>query len=107
MKYIYRILAHDAENAIFQVKLSCLDTPNSGVVNMPYPTVNGEPTFSKSKVLEYVMTYFRTDLTNWEVKENNKDKYEEIQNEAEAMVGTSVSFDHSILDDSWLAEDIE
>ena len=107
MKYICRILSHNPEQATLQVKLSCVDTTNVGVVDMPYPHVNGIPTFSKAKVLEQVMINFHADLTNWEMKENNKARYEEIKDEAEDMIGTSISFDHTILDDAWFEDEVE
>tara|TARA_R110002153_G_scaffold39277_2_gene113268 strand:- start:5977 stop:6300 length:324 start_codon:yes stop_codon:yes gene_type:complete len=107
MKYIYHIIGHNAEQATLQVKLSCVDIPNVGLVDIPYPHINGIPTFSKAKVLEQVMIHFHADLTNWEMKENNKASYEEIKDEAEAMIGTSVSFDHTILDDGWFENEVE
>jgi hypothetical protein len=102
MKYIYRILSHNAEKATLQVKLSCLDMANVGVIDLPYPHVNGTPTFSEAKVHEQVMLHFHADLTNWEMNENNKARHEEIKVEADVLVGKAVSFDHSIEDFAWI-----
>jgi len=107
MKYIYRILSHNAENATLQVKLSCVDTPNVGVADIRYPVHMGVPVFTPEKLMEEVLIQFRADLDNWEMYENNKDKYAEIKSEADALVGKTQSFDHSIFDDGWFVDELE
>tara|TARA_R100001143_G_C3330179_1_gene119065 strand:- start:190 stop:513 length:324 start_codon:yes stop_codon:yes gene_type:complete len=107
MKYIYRILSHNAEEATLKVKLSCVDVTNSGVRDMFYPVHMGVPDLTPGKIMEKVLIEFRADLDNWEMHENNKDKYEEIKAEADALVGKTQSFDHSIMDDGWLIDELE
>tara|TARA_R100000306_G_scaffold14348_2_gene17571 strand:+ start:979 stop:1302 length:324 start_codon:yes stop_codon:yes gene_type:complete len=107
MKYIYRVLNHNAEQATLQVKLSCVDVTNSGVRDIPYPIHMGVPDLTPGKIMEQVLIHFRGELDNWEMLENNKDKYEEVKAEAEALIGKTQAFDHSILDDGWLIDELE
>ena len=107
MKYICRILSHNPEQATLKVKLSCVDTPNVGVADIRYPVHMGVPVFTPEKLMEEVLIQFRADLDNWEMYENNKDKYAEIKSEADALVDKTQSFDHSIFDDGWFVDELE
>ena len=107
MKYIYTILAHTPEDCTLQVKLSCVDTPHTGVVQMQYPTEQGIPVFSDARLLEDVIRYFRGDLNSWEIQENNKFDIAAITVEADAVVGKTQSFDHTLLEDDWLEDDLD
>tara|TARA_R100001443_G_C3260995_1_gene155601 strand:- start:263 stop:595 length:333 start_codon:yes stop_codon:yes gene_type:complete len=103
MKYIYNIEAHDSTNQRLQIKLSCVDKEGySGVVSMPYPTSLGVPTFTDSKLLEDILINFRADLDNWEKIEKNKPNISAIKTEADALVGKTSTFNHTILDDDWI-----
>ena len=107
MKYMYRILGHNDEDATLQIKLSCVDVPNTGVRNIRYPVHMGVPVFTPEKLMEEVLIEFRADLDNWEMYENNKDNYAAVKNEADSMVGKTQSFDHTIFDDGWFVDELE
>jgi hypothetical protein len=104
---MYRIIGHNSEEATLQVKLSCVDVSHTGVANIHYPLHMGEPSFTPSKILEQVLICFRADLDNWEMYENNKDKYEEIKSEADTLVGETQAFDHSLFGDDWLVDELD
>tara|TARA_R100001086_G_scaffold218854_1_gene135656 strand:+ start:100 stop:354 length:255 start_codon:yes stop_codon:yes gene_type:complete len=84
-----------------------MDVPHTGVVQMQYPTSIGVPTFSDAKLLEHVLLYFKGDLDYWEMWENNKDRIGAILNEADALVGKTQAFDHTIMDDEWFADELD
>ena len=107
MKYVYEILDHDPDLAALQVKLSCVDVPHTGVHWIKYPTKQGIPSFEKADLTAEVLRYFRGDIDSWELWENNRYDVEEIKKEADAVVGNKETFDHSILDDDWLEDELD
>ena len=107
MKYIYEILNHNPQGAYLEVKVSCLDVPHNGVRWIKYPTIRGIPAFEKSDILEEVLREFSGDIDAWELWENNKYDVEAITKEADAVVGNKETFDHTILDDDWLEDELD
>jgi len=107
MRYVYKILANNHIEGTLQVQLSCVDVPHTGVHWIKYPTKQGIPSFEKADLTAEVLRYFRGDIDSWELWENNRYDVEEIKKEADAVVGNKETFDHSILDDDWLEDELD
>ena len=103
MKYKYKIEDHDSTRQTLKIRVSCEDISDySGIVELPYPTSLGVPVFSEARIMEQVKMAFRPSMETWAKEQKNKDNISSIIEEADALVGKTVSFDHSIEDFQWM-----